>query len=142
MRIVSLLPSATEICFAIGAGDEMVGVTHECDFPDAARRLPAVTADLLDNSGQNSAAIDRHIRTARHQGSSIYDLDARRLAELEPNLILTQELCDVCAVSYHQVEATVRQLEGAVPILSLEPSSLDDIAATALVVGRATAHLG
>jgi iron complex transport system substrate-binding protein len=142
MRIASLLPSATEICFAIGAGDEVVAVTHECDFPEQARRLPAVTADSLANGGRDSATIDRHIREARHAGSSIYELDARLLAELEPDLILTQELCDVCAVGYRQVEAAVRELPGAVPILSLEPGGIGEIIDSAIAVGRACGHGG
>jgi iron complex transport system substrate-binding protein len=140
MRIASLLPSATEICFAIGAGDEVVAVTHECDFPDAARRLPAITADALANADRDSATIDRHIREARHQGSAIYHLDARRLAELEPDLILTQELCDVCAVGYRDVEAAVRTMPGGVPILSLEPTSVGQVIDTIVAVGRASGH--
>ena len=140
MRIVSLLPSATEILFAIGAGAEVVAVTHECDHPAAARALPAVTASAIDHSGSNSAEIDRHIRSARHEGSSIYALDEARLHELEPDLILTQELCDVCAVAYAAVEQAVRRLPGDVPILSLEPASLDDIVATVETVGRACGH--
>ncbi|GAC1332086.1 MAG: cobalamin-binding protein [Candidatus Dormibacteria bacterium] len=141
MRIVSLLPSATEILFAIGAGPETVAVTHECDHPEAARHLPRVTSSAIDHAGQTSAAIDRHIRGALHEGSSIYTLDERLLARLRPELILTQELCDVCAVSYHQVEKAARRLPGEVPVVSLEPLSLEDICATIVSVGRLTGHL-
>ena len=140
MRIASLLPSATELLFAIGAGPDVVGVTHECDWPPEAQGLPVLTRSLVDHAGSSSAEIDRHIRGALHQGSGIYALDAERLAELRPDLIVTQELCEVCAVSYRQVKSAVRELPGEVPILSLEPASLEDIMETALVLGRATGH--
>jgi iron complex transport system substrate-binding protein len=140
MRVASLLPSATELLFAIGAGDEVVGVTHECDWPPAAAELPVLTASVFDHAGARSGEIDRHIRTAVHSGSGIYTLDAALLASLRPDLIVTQELCEVCAVSYRQVESAVRELPGEVPVLSLEPESLDDIIETALVLGRATGH--
>ena len=140
LRIASLLPSATELLFAIGAGPEVVGVTHECDWPPEARGLPVLTASLFDHAGSPPAEIDRHVRAAVHEGSGIYALDAARLAELQPDLIVTQELCEVCAVSYRQVETAVRELPGEVPILSLEPEGLDDIMETALVLGRATGH--
>lgn len=141
MRVASLLPSATELLFAIGAGvGEVVGVTHECDWPPEARGLPVLTASLLDHAGVPSVDIDRHVRSAVHQGSGIYALDAARLADLKPDLIVTQELCEVCAVSYRQVETAVRELPGEVPILSLEPEGLDDIMETAAVLGRATGH--
>lgn len=138
-RIVSLLPSATELLFAVGAGDRVVAVTHECDHPpDAVRGLPRLTANALPTEGAGSHEIDTHIRSARHAGSSIYELDAERLAQLQPDLIVTQELCDVCAVAYETVERAVRRLPGAVPIVSLEPRTLDDVIATAAAVGRAT----
>jgi iron complex transport system substrate-binding protein len=137
MRIASLLPSATEILFAIGAGDRVVATTHECDHPLAAHRLPRVTADALATQGAAAAEIDRHIRRALHDGSSIYTLDAALLDELRPDLIITQELCEVCAVAYRQVQQAVRRLPGEVPVISLEPGSLDDIVATVIAVGRA-----
>ena len=137
-RIVSLLPSATEILFAIGAGDRVVGVTHECDFPDAARDLPKVTANAVIRDGETPADIDRHIHAARHAGSSIYALDEVLLDALRPDLIVTQELCDVCAVAYGEVQRAVRRLPGDVPVLSLEPRSLEDICASVEEVGEAT----
>jgi iron complex transport system substrate-binding protein len=137
-RIVSLLPSATEILFAIGAGDSVVGVTHECDFPAAARDLPKVTANAVIVDGESPAEIDRHIHAARHAGSSIYRLDEALLAALQPDLIVTQELCDVCAVAYGEVQRAVRRLPGDVPVLSLEPRSLEDICASVEEVGAAT----
>ncbi len=140
MRIASLLPSATELLFAMGAGPEVVGVTHECDWPPEVAALPRLTASVFDHGAAGSAEIDRHIRSAVHAGSGIYTLDAELLARLQPDLIVTQELCEVCAVSYRQVERAVRELPGEVPILSLEPESLHDIEETAEVLGRATGH--
>src|SRR5579862_6064810 len=106
MRIVSLLPSATEILFAIGAGSEVVGVTHECDFPPQARALPQLTSSALPASS-SSAEIDRHVRASLHQGSSLYHLDSAALERLAPDVIVTQELCPVCAVSYEMVDRAV-----------------------------------
>jgi iron complex transport system substrate-binding protein len=141
MRVASLLPSATEILFAVGAGPEVVGVTHECDHPEGARSLDVLTSSAIDHDGQACAAIDRHIRGAVHAGSSIYRLDEARLAALRPDLVVTQELCEVCAVAYSEVVHAVRRLPGDAEVLSLEPASLDDICATVVAVGRATGHL-
>lgn len=134
MRVVSLLPSATEILFAIGAGDDVVGVTHECDFPAQALARPRLTSSALPAAG-SSAEIGRHVRRSLHEGSSLYHLDADLLEELAPDLIVTQELCAVCAVSYEIVDRAVRRLRGDPRLISLEPSSLDDVFAT-------IAHLG
>jgi iron complex transport system substrate-binding protein len=141
VRIASLLPSATELLFAIGAGPEVVGVTHECDWPPEAQRLPRLTSSSIDHGGQSCSAIDRHIRRAVHAGSSIYRLDEELLARLRPDLIVTQELCEVCAVAYREVEGAARRLGGAVPVVSLEPTGLEGIVGTALALGRATGHL-
>jgi len=122
-RVVSLLPSATEILYAIGAGDDIVAVTHECDFPPEAASRPAVTASALNHDGSTCAVIDRLTKSALHAGSSVYRLDEELLAALEPSLIVTQELCDVCAVSYDQVSEAVRRMSVDIPVLSLEPSS-------------------
>jgi iron complex transport system substrate-binding protein len=135
-RIVSLLPSATEILFAIGAGDGVVGVTHECDFPPTARARVALTSALLPGDAVTAGAIDRHVRASVHSGSSLYALDARRLAQLEPDLIVTQELCAVCAVSYEIVERAAKRLRGDPRVISLEPSSLEDVYATILFLGE------
>jgi iron complex transport system substrate-binding protein len=135
MRIASLLPSATEIVCALGLEDDLVAVTHECDYPESVRAKPALTRSVLAGSG-SSAAVDRHIRELVHRGSSVYALDADRLAALRPDLILTQELCEVCAVSYPIVERAARRLEASTQLVSLEPECLDDVLANILAVGR------
>jgi iron complex transport system substrate-binding protein len=135
-RIVSLLPSATEILFAIGAGEGVAGVTHECDFPSAARSRVALTSSLLPGDAVTAGAIDRHVRASVHGGSSLYALDAERLAQLEPDLIVTQELCAVCAVSYEIVARAAKRLRGDPRVVSLEPSSLEDVYATIVFLGE------
>lgn len=139
MRIVSLLPSATEILFAIGAGAELVGVTHECDFPQQARSLPVLTSSALPEES-DAAAIDRHVRENVHAGSSLYHLDNALLERLQPDLIVTQELCAVCAVSYEIVTRAAKRLRGDPRIVSLEPSSLEDVFANIRFLGELTAH--
>lgn len=137
LRICSLLPSATEIVFALGLSDRLVGVTHECDFPLEASRLPVVTRSTLRHGAHDSREIHHHISAALHTGSSIYFLEQELLGRLDPDLILTQELCDVCAVSYDLVEQAVQRLEGKRRVLSLEPTSLSGILATIEQVGEA-----
>jgi iron complex transport system substrate-binding protein len=137
-RIVSLLPSATEILFAIGAGERVVGVTHECDFPPEARTRTVLTSSLLPGDAATSGAIDRHVRASVHSGSSLYALDADRHAQLDPDLIVTQELCAVCAVSYEIVERAAKRLRGDPRVISLEPSSLEDVYATIAFLGELT----
>lgn len=139
MRIVSLLPSATEILFDIGAGDDVVGVTHECDFPEIAATRPHLTRSSLPHAG-SSAEIDTHVRRSLHQGSSLYHLDAELLERLQPDLIVTQELCQVCAVSYSIVDRAARRLQSDPRIISLEPSSLEDVFANITTLGELTGH--
>jgi iron complex transport system substrate-binding protein len=139
VRIVSLLPSATEMLFAIGAGDAVVGVTHECDYPPEALTLPKLTASAGPGL-QTPAAIDRHVRAAVHAGSSLYHLDSALLERLEPDLIVTQELCAVCAVSYEMVATAAKRLRSDARIVSLEPSSLEDVFANICFLGDLTRH--
>ncbi len=137
MRIVSLLPSATEIVCALGIRDQLVAITHECDYPPGLDGIPVVTSSLLSGPA-TSLEIDRHIRALVHEGSSIYRLDAERLQSLKPDLILTQELCDVCAVSYPIVQDAARRLDGSVRLVSLEPQSLEDVLKNISLVGELT----
>ena len=139
MRIVSLVPHATELCFALGLGDELIAVTHECDYPPAALSLPKVTRDALDPAA-GSAAIDAAVRARVAGGGSIYELDWDALRRLEPELIITQALCAVCAVSFEEV----RELAGSLPskprVISLDPhtlgESLGDVRTLAEATGR------
>ena len=135
MRIVSLLPSATEIVFALGLGEELVGRTHECDYPPEAVQVPVMTADADARPGATSREIHERVSRATHGGSSLYRLDEAALAAARPDLILTQELCTVCAVSYRQVTEAVRRIDADVPIISLEPSSIEGIFNTISTVG-------
>jgi len=136
-RIVSLLPSATEIIFALGLDERLVGVTHECDFPPAARRKPHLTASALP-AAATAGEIDRHVRASLHSGSSLYALDAAALERLAPDLIVTQELCAVCAVSYDIVARAAKRLRGDPRLVSLEPSSLEDVFANIGTLGELT----
>ncbi len=135
VRIASLLPSATEIVCALGLEDSLVAVTHECDYPASVKTKPVVTRSVLDGKG-DSAQIDRHIRELVHQGSSIYTLDADQLATLHPDVILTQELCEVCAVSYPLVERAARRSSTPTQLVSLEPEQLTDVFEHIRLVGR------
>lgn len=137
MRIVSLLPSATEILFGIGAGPDVVGITHECDYPPQAQALARLTSSALPG-GDGAAEIDRHVRRSIHAGSSLYHLDAELLEQLHPELIFTQELCEVCAVSYEIVDRAARALTADARIISLEPSTLSDVYANIETVGELT----
>src|ERR1700761_2663598 len=110
MRIVSLVPSATEMLFALGLGSELVAVTHECDYPAGALELPKVTRDVLP-PGLDAAQIDAAVKERTLAGESIYELDAAVLNELEPDLIVTQALCSVCAVSYDDVRTLADEMD-------------------------------
>ena len=138
MKICSLLPSATEIACVLGLQDDLVAVTHECDYPVAVLDKPRITSSAIDHTGSTSAEIHRHISAAVHRGSSIYHLDRELLERLSPDLVLTQELCDVCAVSYEQVEKAVRIARSDSAIVSLEPTTLEEIIETILRVGQLT----
>lgn len=138
MKIATLLPSATEIVCLLGLEDSLVGVTHECDYPPGVKGKAVLTGSNISHKGVTGAQIDRHIRESVHAGSSIYRLDRDLLEQLNPDLILTQELCDVCAVSYTEVQQAVRSIFGERQVISLEPTTLGEILESILEVGRAT----
>jgi len=137
-RICSLLPSATEIVCSLGLSDRLVGVTHECDFPPAARQKPRVTSSVIDSEGLSGAEIDQAVRDSLAEEATIYHLDRDLLDHLRPDLILTQELCDVCAVGTDLVRETVATLVSPPMVVSLEPRTLNEVLESVLTVGRLT----
>jgi len=145
VRICSLLPSATEIVCALGLEAALVGVTHECDFPTSVRSLPRVTRSAVESDRLASGQIDAIVSAHLHEHRGLYQLDRELLERLNPDLILTQELCDVCAVSYAEVQEAVRALFGQRTVLSLEPTRLDEvfesIERVAAIAGRDAAAL-
>lgn len=135
-RIASLLPSATDIVGALGLESWLVGISHECDWPPSVQSLPRLTGSLVSPS-LDPARIDALVSQSIHAHRSLYALDDELLRRLKPDVILTQELCDVCAVSYDQVLGAARLLhqDGESPaILSLEPTGLDDVLQTVQIV--------
>ncbi|THA80287.1 cobalamin-binding protein [Streptomyces sp. A0592] len=137
MRIVSLLPAATDIVADLGLASELVGRTHECDWPPAAvASVPVVTRAEFDADGLSSREISEGVGGAAHSGSSLYTLDTVALAELAPDVLLTQDLCDVCAVSYESVSRAVRVMDTGPRVLSLEPKTLGDVLDCLLTVGN------
>ncbi len=137
MRIVSLVPHATELLFALGLGDEVIAVTHECDHPPAALTLPRVTRDVLPPGG-SSGEIDAAVRARTAAGQSIYELDEALLASLEPELIVTQALCPVCAVSYEDVAALAARLPRAPRVIALDPHTLGETLGDVRTLAQAT----
>jgi iron complex transport system substrate-binding protein len=138
VKILSLLPSATEILYALDLGDQVVAVTHECDYPPEAQSKPRITDNVIDHERLTSAEIDHHVAANIGRHGSIYTLKQDLLEALQPDLIVTQELCDVCAVSYKEVKHAARVLEGRTQIVSLEPNTLDEMFETILLVGELT----
>src|SRR5437868_6463181 len=136
-RIASLLPSTTEMACLLGLRERLVGISHECDFPESVRGLPVLTAAKVDAKAR-SAEIDRQVREVVANGLSVYRIDEEKLRELHPDLILTQDACAVCAVSFGEVQAAARKLLGAAAdIVSLSPLHLEDVLQDILRVARA-----
>jgi iron complex transport system substrate-binding protein len=137
MRIVSLVPSATEMLFALGLGSELVAVTHECDYPPPAQELPKVTRDVLP-PGLDAAQIDAAVKERTLAGESIYELDADALHDLAPDLIVTQALCSVCAVSYDDVRAIAEEIPSRPEVVSLDPHTVGEVLGDARTLAQAT----
>ncbi|MEZ5306297.1 MAG: cobalamin-binding protein [Pyrinomonadaceae bacterium] len=135
-RIVSLLPSATEILCALGLEGSIIAVTHECDHPAGIEKLPHITSSRLDGSTMSCAEIDHAVRSQLQGHGSIYNLDEKLLEELKPDLIVTQELCEVCAVNYQMVKASARTFAADARILSLEPMDIAGILENIQTVGE------
>ena len=127
MKIVSLLPAATEIAAALGLMNQVVGVSHECDYPSAANQRPRVTRCPIHHAGLSSGAVDHWVRDALRNNGTIYTIDDSLMRELRPDIILTQKLCDVCAAGYGTVARLAATLPGPPTVVNLEPSSLSDI---------------
>lgn len=139
MRIVSLLPSTTEILFAVGAGDDVVGVTFECDFPSEARSRRIVSTSAMPE-GLSPAAIDAFVVEAMKRGEDLYHLDEGALANLDADLVVTQDLCAVCAVDVSVVDDALAHLGCHAEVLTIDPHTLDDVLASIIELGRATGN--
>src|SRR5205085_697146 len=134
MRIISLLPAATEIVGSLGLLDQLVGVSHECDYPPEVNDRPRVTHCAIHQSGLPSAEVDRWVRDQLTSAGTLYTLDEALLRRLRPDVVLTQRLCDVCAVAYGSVTELAARLPGPPRVVNLEPSSLADIFANIRLV--------
>lgn len=136
MKIASLLPSLTEIAFALGLGKNIVGVSHECDFPEEAKMKPVLTRSKI-NAYKRSDEIDKHVADLAKNGLSVYDIDDKKLAKLNPDIILTQDQCEVCAVSLKDVQKAVNKFICNARIVSLKPQTLRDILNDIKIIGAA-----
>ncbi|MFL5894255.1 MAG: ABC transporter substrate-binding protein [Thermoleophilaceae bacterium] len=136
MRIASLVPSATETLFALGLGDDVVAVTHECDYPLEAQELPHLTRSVIP-PGLSAAEIDSAVRERTQRGEAIYELDEAALRDAEPELIVTQALCPVCAVSVDDVRTIAEELPSQPQVLSLDPTTLGEVLADIRTLGIA-----
>ena len=141
MRICSFLPSATEIVYSLGLGDSLMAVSHECDYPPEALDKPKVVRGRFDASSLSGREIDRVVSEMYARGERIYEVDQAVLDDAKPELVLTQELCDVCAVSYEDVQQAVVRLETPPVVMSLDPGSIGDVLQDIENVGRFTATL-
>jgi iron complex transport system substrate-binding protein len=149
MRIVSMLASATEAVYALGLGEHLVAISHECDYPPEALRLPLASRSRFDPTGLTSREIDAAVRRSMEEHGSVYEVDRERLARLRPDLVLTQAVCEVCAVPTGSVLEAVRELSSPPAVLSLDAHTLEgilagigEIAAAAGVAGRGEAVVG
>lgn len=139
MRIASLVPSSTEMLFALGLGDQVVAVTHECDFPPEAARLPHLSETVIP-SGLGPAEIDAEVKRITREGDPLYRLKTEVLEEARPDLIIAQDVCAVCAVSYDDVCSVAARLPGNPRVLRQDPTSLAEVLDNALEVAEAAAR--
>jgi iron complex transport system substrate-binding protein len=137
MRIVSLVPHATELLYALGLGDSVVGVTHECDWPPETADVARITRDVLP-PGLTPGEIDAAVRERTENGEAIYALDEEKLAELAPDLIVTQELCPVCAVSYDEVLGVAKKLDPCPAVIALDPKTFGETMGDVRTIAQAT----
>ena len=135
MRICTFLPSATEIVYMLGLGDSLYGVSHECDFPSDALDKPKVVRSRFDPDTLSSSEIDKLVTEMMMQGENIYEVNEDTLTEAQPNLVITQQLCEVCAVSFEDVQQAVQRLDSPPEVLSLDPHSIDDVLEDIIRVG-------
>lgn len=138
MRICSLLPGATEVAYLLGLGEQVVAVTHECDYPPDVKQKPVVVRSVFEADFMTSEEIDRKVAEILQAGKGLYAIDTAKFIEAAPDLILTQGLCDVCALDYNEVVQAARQLPRKAEILSLNPHSLNDILDDVERIGAAT----
>jgi iron complex transport system substrate-binding protein len=139
MRVVSLLPSTTEILFAVGAGDDVVGVTFECDHPPEARERRIVSTSAMPE-GLDAAAIDDYVVAAMHAGEDLYHLDEGALADLDADLVVTQDLCAVCAVDVSVVDDALAHLGCTAEVLTVDPHTLEEVLDSVVTLGMRTGH--
>ena len=139
MRICTFLPSATEIVYMLGLGDSLHGVSHECDFPPDAVAKPKVVRSRFDPDTLSSSEIDTLVTDMMMRGENIYQVDEQTLTEARPDLVITQQLCEVCAVSFEEVQQAVERLDSPPAVLSLDPHGIGDVLEDILRVG---AHTG
>src|SRR3984885_6839568 len=139
MKICSLLPSGTEILYALGLGDQVAGVSHECDFPPDAKSKPVLIKSRISHT-ESAAAIDRQVREFLERGESLYSVDFERLRAIEPDIIVTQDLCHVCAATPDDLGAALAHLTRQPQIVTLNPRSLADVCADIRSVAEATGH--
>ncbi len=144
MRICSLLPSGTEILYGLGLEDQIVGVSDDCDYPPDVRKKPIISKSVLSGKKKNytSRQIHNLVESHQHKGLSIYDIDEGYLKKVKPDLILTQELCEVCAIPYSQVLKAAKVLDQGPKVVSLEPRTLEDVLDNILLVGKLTGTQG
>lgn len=138
MRIASLLASGTEIVYALGLGDQLVGISHECDFPGDALSKPRISRARFEPAGKSSAEIDAAVRTAMARHGSVYQLDEGLLRTLHPDLVITQAMCAVCAVPTTLAEEALKVLDGGAQVLSLDSHSMEEVLDSIRAVGHAT----